>query len=133
MAIIKTTLPHYSILNNSHKKYNYIDSFQGKVIDKENKLTSIDVGKAFFSSAPKWKDRLFALRNRIASFAGLKTPGNIVDRQKVLDNFKGEKGELVGLFKVFDKTENEMVLGEDDKHLNFRISLFLDNPKVEQR
>ena len=29
---------------------------------------------------------------------------------------------------MFTKTENEVILGEDDKHLNFRVSLIL-NPK----
>jgi hypothetical protein len=28
--------------------------------------------------------------------------------------------------KVFAKTENEVILGEDDKHLNFRVSLYLE-------
>lgn len=44
----------------------------------------------------------------------------------MLDNFKCEKCEQLGLFKVFDKTDDEIVLGEDDKHLNFRVSLFID-------
>jgi hypothetical protein len=58
---------------------------------------------------------------------GLKTSGNVTDRDKILENFKGEKGEQIGLFKVFEKTEDEIILGEDDKHLNFRVSLFIDS------
>ncbi len=27
---------------------------------------------------------------------------------------------------MFARTENEVILGEDDKHLNFRVSLFLE-------
>lgn len=27
---------------------------------------------------------------------------------------------------MFDKNENEIILGEDDKHLNFRVSLFIE-------
>lgn len=45
----------------------------------------------------------------------------------MIDNFKCEKGEQIGLFKVFDKTTNELILGEDDKHLNFRVSLLIDS------
>ena len=32
---------------------------------------------------------------------------------------------------MFSKTENEVVLGEDDKHLNFRVSLFLKQQTQE--
>ncbi|MDD2793674.1 MAG: DUF2867 domain-containing protein [Sediminibacterium sp.] len=63
---------------------------------------------------------------------GLKTSGKITDRQKMLDNFKCEKGEQLGLFKIFDKTADEIILGEDDKHLNFRVSLFIDK-QAEKR
>ena len=66
------------------------------------------------------------MRNRIVSIFGLKTPDNVGDIQNKLDNFKCEPGEQLGLFKVFDKRENEIVLGEDDKHLNFRVSLFVE-------
>ena len=122
---IKTNLPKKSILYN-HKKYDYVDSFQDVLTDKGNKFSSADIGKAFFSSGPGWVNKLFTLRNKIASIIGLKTPGNINDRQKQLDNFTCEKGERFGLFKVFDRTENEVILGEDDKHLNFRVSLFVE-------
>ncbi len=74
---------------------------------------------------------MFGLRNKIASIFGLKTPGEIDDRQQKLDNFKCEPGEQLGLFKVFNKTDNEVVLGEDDKHLNFRVSLLLNKHKID--
>ncbi len=127
MKIYKTNLPNNSILNYSQKKYDYVDSFQGVLIDIENKVTSADFGKAFFSSGPNWVGKLFALRNKIASIFGLKTSGSITDREKLLENFNCEQGEHLGLFKVFAITENEVILGEDDKHLNFRVSLFLNN------
>ncbi|ASO07396.1 DUF2867 domain-containing protein [Arenibacter algicola] len=125
MKIIKTTLPYQSLLNNSEKKYDYIDSFQGAINVIDNKFTSTDIGKAFFSSGPQWVSKLFSLRNKIVSVFGLKTSGENTNREKQLQNFKCEPGEQMGLFKVFAKNENEVILGEDDKHLNFRVSLFL--------
>ncbi len=124
MKIIKTILPANSVLNALNKEYDYIDSFQGVCDDFGSSITSSDIGKAFFTSGPEWVGKLFALRNKIVSIFGLKTSGNINDRKKQLENFKCEPREQLGLFKVFAKTENEVILGEDDKHLNFRISLF---------
>lgn len=131
MNITKTHLPKKSILNIKNKKYDFIDSFEGNLNDKNNSINSQKVGKAFFTSSPMWVDKLFTFRNKIVLFFGLKTSGDTADRQKQLDNFKCEVGEQLGLFKVFSSTENEVVIGQDDKHLNFRVSLFIENHKSE--
>jgi len=130
MSILKTKLPKDSLLN-TKTQYDFVDSFQGILNDHDHKFTSTDIGKSFFSSGPKWVEKLFVLRNKLVFFFGLKTSGDIEDRENQLRNFKCEKGEQLGLFKVFDKNENEVILGEDDKHLNFRISLFLGAPQAE--
>lgn len=127
MTITKTEIPKNSLLKNNNITYDYIDSFKGQFYDKFQKIGTTEIGKLFFSSSPKWIDKLFAFRNKLVRIFGLKTSEKITDRQKMLDNFKCEKGERIGLFKVFDKTADEIVLGEDDKHLNFRVSLFIDN------
>lgn len=131
MKVVKSKLPENSVLNGNHKKYDYVDSFQGTFVDLENRVNTTDIGISFFTSGPKWVDKLFILRNKIVSVFGLKTSGDISDRQKQLDNFKCESGEQLGLFRVFNKTDNEVVLGEDDQHLNFRISLFVNNSKTD--
>lgn len=67
-------------------------------------------------------------RNALVTLFGLKT-GARADTTK---DFNGEPGGRVGLFKVFDKTETELIIGEDDKHLNFRVSLSV-SPLDEKR
>ncbi|WP_348799834.1 DUF2867 domain-containing protein [Flavobacterium adhaerens] len=129
--IAQTQLPLLSVLNVPHKKYDYVDSFQSYLKDTENKFNSEDLGKAFFSSGPDWVEKLFNIRNKIVSKFGLKTSGNDNNRAEQLKNFKCEPGEQLGLFKVFAKTPNEVILGEDDKHLNFRVSLFLEPHPTE--
>lgn len=131
MTITKATLPVTSLLNQIGKRYDYADSFQSIIPDKENKLQPAGICKAFFLSTPKWIKKLLGLRNKIVGIFGLKTSGN-VDRKQMLNNFKCEQGDRVGLFKVFAKTDNEVILGEDDKHLDFRISLFLDKFKENE-
>jgi Protein of unknown function (DUF2867) len=125
--ITKTKLPHNSVLNNPLEKYDYIDSFKGELIESNRQITPFDVAKAFFSSAPKWVSILFNLRNKIVAVFGLKTSKNGLNREEQLNNFKCEPNEQMGLFKVYHKTENEVILGEDDKHLNFRVSLYLED------
>jgi hypothetical protein len=37
-----------------------------------------------------------------------------------------ELGEQLGIFELLDKSENEIIVGGDDKHLNLRVSLLLE-------
>lgn len=71
MGIYRTTLPQASMLSQS--KYDYADSFAGTFTDSNQKTKAAAVGKAFFTSGPKWIEKLFALRNAIVRFFGLKT------------------------------------------------------------
>lgn len=132
MTISKSILPINSILMTSERKYDYIDSYSGFFMDRNNNITSTETGKAFFMSGPKWIEKLFTFRNKLVGFFGLKTSGKITERQHIIDDFKAEKEEQIGLFKVFDKTQNEIVLGEDDKHLNFRVSLLIEKQDSEE-
>ena len=66
-----------------------------------------------------------ALRDGAVRRIGLKTSGDDNKWNRQLANFQCEPGERIGLFKVFSKTNKEVILGQDDKHLDFRISLYL--------
>ncbi len=126
MKTVGTKIPQDSVLNISGKKYDYQDSFKG-AINASHIISPTEVGKAFFTSAPEWVEKMMGMRNRIVSIFGLKTANkNTLSRKEQLDNFKCEPNEQLGLFKVFSKTEKEVVLGEDDKHLDFRVSLYLE-------
>jgi hypothetical protein len=125
MKVTKTVIPVDSILNSTSEKFDYSDSFKSELNDPKNTLTSVDFGRAFFSSSPKWVSQLFILRNKIVGVFGLKTPENQGDRQSQLNNFTFEKGQQLGHFSIFEVTNNEVIIGQDDKHLDFRVSLFI--------
>lgn len=103
--------------------HDYVDGYSIALDAKD--ITIEQVGKSFFTSGPAWVDWLLVTRNRIVSIIGLKIPG-AETKEEVLRNFHCEVGECVGLFNVLAKAENEVILGEDDKHLDFRVSIFLD-------
>ncbi len=131
MRITKAQLPVESILNNKNVDYNYVDSYNGLLKVPIATISIDDVGKAFFKSGPKWIDNLFAFRNRLVKSIGLKTSNSQNDKDETSKNFKCTPGEQVGLFKVFDVSANEVILGEDDKHLDFRVSLFFKEQEKE--
>ncbi|MFN8309863.1 MAG: DUF2867 domain-containing protein [Chitinophagales bacterium] len=125
--IQKTSIPENSLLRFPSKPFDYSDSYSGVIHDPQHQRTSTDLARAFFSSGPKWVDVLFKLRNKAVAILGLKTSNNSVDRTALLANFKCEVGQQFGLFQVFEKNDEEVILGTDDKHLNFRVSLHVAN------
>lgn len=131
MKIKKIEFPAKSILSQGKEKFDYIDSFEGGLVGNGQNFDITQIGKAFFTSGPKWGKKMFAFRNRVVRLFGLKTGGE-TDPVKEADRFTCEVGERVGLFKVFNKTGNEIILGEDDKHLDFRVSLLFDKNKGGQ-
>lgn len=127
MIISKLLLPNSSSLKQLESEYDYIDSFQAAFFNQSKNIDPTLIGKLFFASIPNWGERLLALRNRIVGLLGLKTTG---DPTRELQNFKCESGEQFGPLKVVDKTNNEVIFGVDDKHLDFSVSLLLEQRKT---
>jgi len=69
------------------------------------------------SQQPSWIGWLTSVRDAIVACFGLKTV-------KHLATLSGEaNADRIGIFKVYGKSETEIILGEDDKHLDFRLSV----------
>ncbi|MFA5210601.1 MAG: DUF2867 domain-containing protein [Proteiniphilum sp.] len=126
MIIKQNKIPEYSIMKNDENSFHYIDSFQSEnlIIRTDNDVISI--GRLFLTSGPKWADSLMLIRDKVVGVFGLKTSEQLTAEARNPDNFKFQVGEQLDIFKVYAKTENELVLGDDDKHLSFRVSLLLD-------
>ena len=71
MRIIKTKIPRNSLLYPNLKSYNYVDSYEAIINDKNNLISIFDAAKAFLKLGPKWIDYLLILRNKIVSVFGL--------------------------------------------------------------
>jgi hypothetical protein len=126
MKVIRTHIPEQSILRRTYKNYHYADSLEGLFKDSGQQPGSSEIARTFSLSGPTWGHWLFKFRNKLVAPLGLKTWERKVAGYKNLSKIHLEIGDQLGIFTVFDKTSNEIILGEDDKHLNFRVSLFLE-------
>lgn len=123
MKIRQTPIPSATLAAKSFSPIHYQDAF-ACTFSCDRQLRVEEVVKAFFSAAPPWVEKLFLLRNKLAGLVGLKVSG-AGSREEQLQAFRVEKGEALGLFRVMEKVPGEVLLGEDDRHLNFRISFLL--------
>ena len=116
---MSSNFPIESVLYPDIAEYGYFDSFAIPV--QRTDIESWELIEAFLQSAPRWVRNLLALRNRIVGNFGLKTghdnPRDLGPPYQV--------GRRIGLFRVFAITDSEAIIGQDDTHLNFRISLLL--------
>jgi hypothetical protein len=117
--------PDHSIISRGmNGAIHYIDSF---CIEIENtKNYSVDYLLALlFSSSPGWIKKLSKLRNILVKPFGLRT-GALPEPKTSDTSLQYNIGERAVFFSVIDRSESEIVMAEDDKHLYFRASLFVE-------
>lgn len=64
-----------------------------------------------------WISSLMAVRDTLVAGLGLKTAKHLASLEA------GSGAGRVGIFKIYSTGPTEIVLGEDDKHLDFRLSV----------
>jgi hypothetical protein len=78
----------------------------------------VDVLARFiFAHQPSWIGALLRVRDLIVACFGLKTAKDLA---KLGSDAKAER---VGIFRIYSTNQTEIVLGEDDSHLDFRVSV----------
>ena len=67
---------------------------------------------------PGWVNGLLWLRNSLVSPLGLKTGADLPPATP-----HPGSGDYVSFFRIEELSSNEAILGEDDRHLDFRVSV----------
>ncbi|ABE34160.1 hypothetical protein DR64_7114 [Paraburkholderia xenovorans LB400] len=70
-----------------------------------------------FAHQAAWVAKLMGLRDAIVARFGLKTSTQLRSREPA--NAK----ERVDIFRIYTRSAHEIILGENDRHLDFRVSL----------
>lgn len=67
---------------------------------------------------------LMHLRDLIVKPLGLKTADELTEASETDQSAAPQIGDRISFFKIYSITENEIILGEDDTHQDFRVSVF---------
>jgi hypothetical protein len=109
-------LPAQSGLSAVYERLHLADAFAIRL--PSGASTDPDVlARYIFLHQPSWIRLLMALRDMTVACLGLKTAKHLATLAS------DPKANRLGIFKVYSTKETEIVLGEDDKHLDFRLSL----------
>jgi hypothetical protein len=121
MNVVECDVPSASMLSRELIERAYFrDSYRAPLSRRELAIVGIFFG--IFAHYPPWMKLLLIVRNKVASLAGLDAPTTseilhveIKDRYVV--------GEKIGVWPIFWLSENEVVAGRNNKHLDFRLSV----------
>ncbi|MDR1129353.1 MAG: DUF2867 domain-containing protein [Prevotellaceae bacterium] len=120
--IVKSNeIPPNSIISNGFGKTDYCDSYR---IIKQTDETIDEITSRIFKM-PQWIITLMKVRNGIVGIFGLKTGTN----ETVKEATHYPAGSKAGYFTVIERNANEIVMGEDDMHLCFRLSTLIDRER----
>ena len=75
-------------------------------------------------STPAWVEFLMSCRNKIVSLLGLKNLGAMsnLNRTKPLEAYA--IGDRIGIFTLAYLAQDEVIMGDNDKHLNVQVSIY---------
>lgn len=114
--------PPSSIILNNFGKVDFCDSY--RVHFPENIMVDVLVKEMF--GTKNWTDKLLNLRNFVVRIFGLKTTG----WRQVQSEMPYKAGNKVGVFTVECRNEQEIVMAENDTHLNFKTSVLTSDSET---
>src|SRR5215472_7687806 len=77
---------------------------------------------AIFAHHPLWMKLLLIVRNKVAALAGLEAP-TTSEILHIETKDRYVVGEKIGVWPIFSISENEVVAGRNNKHMDFRLSV----------
>lgn len=114
--VTSVTLPAESEVSRVYESMNLADAYSISLPDGTIASPEL-LARFIFSQQAPWIAGLMKVRDAFAAGFGLKTSTQLTSLGV------DDRAKRVGLFKIYSTTEHEIVLGEDDKHLNFRLSV----------
>lgn len=123
MSVSAADLPKSSALWGHVKRGDFLDCYRATAVPLG--LEMEEAVRAAIAYMPPWVRMLMDLRNRIVGPLGLKAGKHSrrvsVAEQGALDMTSGSERIV---FTVRERFENEIILGEDDSHLDFRVTVY---------
>lgn len=113
-----------SIIAKSIEKSDYSDAYRIEIYNQKNYSVYVLTVK-FFTSLPTWVKFLLRLRDIAVKPFGL-TGGSIEKIDNIDNSVIYKPGQKVVFFTVYDRNKYEIVMAEDDKHLDFRTSVRIE-------
>jgi hypothetical protein len=127
-AISAIAVPPQSVIFGRLKDADFYDSYETAIAPSN--LSALELYLKVVAGTPAWINMMMALRNRVVGLFGLKNLGHLgdVNAAKPADAYR--VGDRVGIFRITHLSEQEVILGDADKHLRVEVSVCKLGDKV---
>jgi len=126
--VVQVAAPGGSLVSEIARGAHYEDTFLVRL--PHGTFPDVDALARACMRFPSWVRALMVVRNRVVAPFGLKTEAP-PDAQRA-EGRAFAQGDYAGVFRVFERRDDELLLGGDDQHLDFRFSLLLRQGEASQ-
>ncbi len=120
MNVEKSALDANSRLNGLFRQGDFLDCYSVSIGSQENPPIT-EIAQRIFVGFPLWIRALLLARDLSVLPLGLKTTLSLPNKKRFRDQIR--PGDAINFFPVQSIEDDEIVLGEDDRHLDFKISV----------
>ena len=126
-AVRETQVPTGTAIHATLPGAHFFDAYT--VADPRPATSALATWLDVVARTPRWTQHLLAVRNKLVRLVGLKGVGQLQDMHppasgaSPLDASSYRVGDRVGIFVIRHLSDTEVVMGQDDKHLDVQVSL----------
>ena len=121
VSVVECDVPSGSALSRELiERAHFRDSYRAPLSRTE--LGIVDIFFGIFAHHPLWMKLLLIVRNKVASLAGLDAPTASEILHVEMKN-RYAVGEKIGVWPIFSLSDDEIVAGRNNKHMDFRLSV----------
>lgn len=129
-TVSETTIPVGTRIADHAKGSYFADAWS--VIAAEPDLTALGQFIKAACATPKWVETCMKLRNIAVQLVGLKNLGGLADLAPDKAESDYKVGDRLGIFTLIEVTPNEVLLGDDDRHLKVTLSVSCERQSTGQ-
>lgn len=124
--IAADALPLKSHLNTYRRSQDFLDVYSGDLSERPDLVACniLEFAAHFTTIDMAWAQGLLKLRDQIVRPLGLKTTKDLAKDAIVKPVSDLQPGDRIAFFKIYEVSEDEILLGEDDWHQDFRLSVY---------
>jgi hypothetical protein len=135
-TVREVQVPPGTVIHGTLADAHFFDAFA--TADPHPAASALQTWLDVVARTPRWAEQLLAVRNQMVRLVGLKGVGQLQDRHPLAsgaspgDAGSYRVGDRVGIFLIRHLSDTEVVMGQDDKHLDVQVSLTKHTPAGRQ-
>lgn len=139
-AVQETQVPRGTAIHGKLPGAHFFDAYT--VADPHPGTSALQTWLDMVARTPRWTQHLMTARNKLVTLVGLKDLGQLHDAHRTAsgasprDAGSYRVGDRVGIFLIRHLSDTEVVMGQDDKHLDVQVSLTklpMPMPRTQQQ